>query len=306
MQTDIRAVGRHEKCRRLTDRMYAAEHLLVAGEYLEGRLQEDLEDWCSASLVSRAMEHYLAAAEIDGSVAVGLDAVPFGDGLAITVHWPPEPAIDAVEVIVRIDEVRTISETLLRGEGKTGILQRGRGSKKVRSVEGTMVLRPVRTAAEISVTTRPLHRLRSETMGRFVDAWRDSHETTETTQSFSYVPPKERMPSVIDVYREAHGQEDLFELIDMTEALCLIREANLARRQKLCRRGLIAATLLCTILSLLWGGAALANRLGRAVPEWVPFITRPEIDTDEVSTTSLHGVGMPVAADNFQSVEGAT
>ena len=284
MTTEVLEVGRHAKCRRITDRMYAAEQLAVAEEYLAGRLDEDLEDWCTASLVARAVEHFLAHAQKEQDISVELDAAPFGDGLAISITWPDEPAINAVEVHVRIDQDQTISEVLLRGHGARGIRRRVRGRDL--ATDGTLVMRPVRHAADVSITTRPCHRLDSLAYPHLVGAMEDESAPVERSRTFDYTPPRMRAPSVIDVYREAHGQEDLFELIDMTTALELIRVEKQARaaafRRKWLRRTVVMLLSLAVVGALTVSTAIVLNRSGRQVPEWMPFVTRLDAERVEV------------------------
>jgi hypothetical protein len=140
------------------------------------------------------------------------------------------------------------------------------------------VMRPVREAADVSITTRPRHRLRSLAYPHLVGVLDEEDAPVERSRTIDYKPPKTRTPSIIDVYREAHGQKDLFELIDMRTALDLIREEKraraAARRSRWLRRIVVMLISLSLVTALTVAALILMSRSGRPVPDWVPFMSR--------------------------------
>jgi hypothetical protein len=258
---------------RIRTRLFRGEHLNVVRDYLEGRLKYSQSDWEVAALISLAMRHHFATLNRDGKLTVDVRTEQVGDGLAITVKWPDDSAIDEVDVAFEImDDTgnlgyisRRFEREKVAGQGASRIFGRSLASNQ------TVVLRPIRAAATVSTVARLSHRLRFD--GRFLaPSMRSCFPETEVVamSDFDFEPVAQAPSSVVDVYHEARGREVL-EIITLAEQREREHQEQIRRRRELLRSLVKAVVLVVLFAGLVFGALLLIARFVPDLPEWFPF-----------------------------------
>jgi len=258
----------------LKDRLCRGEHLAVVQDYLEGRLRYSPSDWYVASLVGLAMRHHFAELERQGKLVVGFVAEQIDDGLAITIDWPKDPAIDVVDVSLELTDATGESTLIARQFQRVSSASATAGSVFGRTLASnqTVVLRPLRSAVEIRATVKPSHRLRFD-------------ETELAPELRACAPPEEAIPhhdiqfrpveiverTHIDIYREAQGREVL-ELVTPQEQRERAQRARALRRKKKVRRAIKVTAAVAIFLAVLVGVLVLVHRFVTPLPDWIPLI----------------------------------
>jgi hypothetical protein len=254
-------------------RLFRGEHLSVARDYLAGRLKYAPDDREVAALINLAMRHHLAALNRNGELTVDIKTEQIGDGLAITVKWPDDSAIDEIDVAFEImDATGALSHVSRKFEREMDAGKRGSQifGKSLAS-DQTVVLRPLRAAATVSTVARLSHRLRFESRS-VAPSMRSCFPETDAVavSDFEFEPVAEAPASVVDVYRESQGREVL-EIISIAEQRERERREKIRRRRERRRRLTRAVALMLTLMGLVFGALFLIGRFVPSLPEWFPF-----------------------------------
>jgi len=256
----------------LKDRLYRGEHLAVAEDYLDGRLQYVPSDWQVASLVGLAMRHHFAALEREGKLVVGFAAEQIDDGLAITIRWPEDRAVDEVEISLELTDSAGASALISRQFQRSSDSGRASGGAfgSALASDQTVVLRPLRSAVEIRATARPSHRLRFDESVlapqlRFCTPDPD----TAPHHNIQFRPVEVVERTHIDVYREAQGR-DILELVTPLEQRQRAQRARARRRRRRIKRVLKVTAAVLALIVILIGGLVLVHRYISPFPGWIP------------------------------------
>lgn len=254
-------------------RLYRGEHLDVAAEYLDGRLEYSRDDRKAAALVSLAVRHHFAALERDGKLTVDVVTEQVGDGLSITVKWPEDEAVDEVDFAFELVDdsgaTRVISRRFARemvvGQGLSRVFGRTLASDQ------TVVLRPIRSAATVSAVARPSHRLRFNDRS-LAPAMRTCIPNGDIAarSDFEFEPVQSSSTNAIDVYGAAQGRE-ILEIISLEEQRERVRRERARRRRELQIRVLRIAVLTLVVVGVVLGVLLVAARFIPELAEWLPF-----------------------------------
>lgn len=271
-------VERRDTAAQVRQRLYRGEHLTVVEEYLDGRLAYSRDDWKTAALISLAMKHHFAALKRAGELKVDVVTEQFDDGLAITVTWPEDRAIDEVDIAFE----------LVDDSGQTSVISRRfaremAGGQGIRRVFGrtlasdqTVVLRPIMSAATVSAVARPSHRLRFSDRS-LAPAMRTCLPDSESSarSDFEFEPAKVVTSNVVDIYGAARGRE-ILEIISLEEQRERVRRERIERRRARQRRALRIAAVTLVAVGLLIGGLLVAARFFPQLADRLPIpVTGP-------------------------------
>lgn len=275
------AVESHEGAENLRLRLYRGEHLEVAAEYLDGRMQYSRSDWRSAALIGLAMRHHFAALQRADQLSVQVVTEQIGDGLAITVTWPADQAIDEVEIALELVDEKGAITPLSRRFARELVAGQGFGRVFGRTLasDQTVVLRPIRSAATVTAVARPSHRLRFDARA-LAPAMRTCLPAgeVEVRSDFEFKPNQSPETRVVDVYGDALGRE-ILEIISMKEHRERIRREQARRRRELQRRVLRIAALTALAAGILVGALFLAARFIPGLADRLPLLSQsPEAE----------------------------
>lgn len=278
----------------LRRRLYRGEHLKVAEEYLDGVLAYSRDDWRAAALISLALKHHFAALERTGELTVDVATEQEGDGLALTVKWPQDRAIDEVDVAFEIVHdsgarsviSRSFAREVAAGKGLARVF-----GQTLASDQG-IVFRPIPAAATVSAVAQPRHRLRfnERFLAPEMRTCRPGHDVA-VRSSFEFTPKQSVRAEVVDVYGDAR-RRDVFEIISREEQQERQRRARAEQRRRRWKRALRVGAVTLLVIGVLLGLLFASVRIFPEVGELLPFLV-PDPEASDSFRSTVSGPRAP-------------